>query len=100
MKKYLIALSVGILTTAVFGILAGFGGGACHCATPERVLFPYVALLSGDTDVLAAVVFGLQYPVYAVCVAMPKRADRRMGALLIVLAIHACAVALAFRVTG
>ena len=38
LKKYLIALLVGIAATALFVVLAGFGGGACHCSTPLRVV--------------------------------------------------------------
>ncbi|RPH62218.1 MAG: hypothetical protein EHM89_05960 [Acidobacteria bacterium] len=60
MKKYVIALVIGILMT-LFAVLAGLGGGAYHCATPERVLFPYVSLLgiNAEWGILGNLLFGL-----------------------------------------
>lgn len=101
MKKYLIALLIGLVVTVLFAVLAGLGGGACHCTTPLRVLFPYMSLL-GDAEegIAGTLLFGLQCPVYAVSVAMPKSAEWRAGVLVILLAVHACAVAVAFQTSG
>jgi hypothetical protein len=101
MKKYLIAVLVGILLTAVFGVLAGFGGGACHCSTPQRILFPYGSLLADNAEweTPGIVLFGLQCPIYALSVAMPRSPDWRAGVLLGLLALHGCAVAAAFQMS-
>lgn len=101
MKKYVIAVVIGILWTVVFGILAGFGGGACHCNTPLRVLFPYMTMLGvhAESD-LGTLLFALQCPIYAVSVAMPESLEWRLGVLLIVLVVHSCAVAVAFEMAG
>ena len=61
MKKYLIAFLIGIVATVVFGILAGFGGGACHCETPLRVLFPFLSLLESNAEA-GTVLLGLHTP--------------------------------------
>jgi hypothetical protein len=95
LKKYVIAGVVGVVLTVLLGLLAGFGGAACHCNTPLRVLFPYVSMADDSWETLFALLLGIQYPVYAVCVAAPKRADRQMAALFIVFVVHAGAVALA-----
>ena len=101
MKKYEIALLIGILWTVVFGILAGFGGGACHCNTPLRVLFPYMSMtgVHAESD-LGTLLLVLQCPVYALSVAMPKSLEWRLGVLLIVLVVHSCAVAFALQMSG
>jgi hypothetical protein len=97
MKKYLIALPIGLVATLLFAILAGMGGGACHCNTPLRVLFPFLSLAEPDSDggIVGGLLLWLQFPVYALSVAMPKRAELRGVVLLILLAAHACAVAVA-----
>lgn len=97
MKKYLIAVAIGIAMTAVSGVLAGMGGGACHCNTPLRILFPYMSMLGerADPGILGTLLFVLQWPIYAVSVVLPRRSAWQMGVLVIILMVHASAVALA-----
>ena len=64
MKKFSIAFLIGVLATVLFAVLAGFGGGACHCSTPLRVLFPYMSLLGPNADegILSTYFLGFSVP--------------------------------------
>jgi hypothetical protein len=93
---------VGILLTIFFIVLAGMGGGACHCSTPIIILFPYVSMLGvhADWGVLGLLLFGLQFPIYTISVAMAKGPNRKARVLVILFAVHAWAVLISFRISG
>ena len=97
MKKYVIAILIGVVATVVFGFLAGVGNGACHCNSPLQVLFPYLTLAEGSSEggTLGGLLLLGQFPAYALSVAMPKRAEWRAGVCLILILVHGLAVALA-----
>jgi hypothetical protein len=102
MKKYLIALLIGIAALVFFGVLAGFGAGACHCSTPVRVLFPFMSLLGSNAGegMAADLLLGLQWPVYALSVAMPKSTEWRAAVFAVVVVVHLCAAAAASQMPG
>ena len=75
MKTLLISVAVGIALTVVFGVLAGMGGGACHCSTPGAVLFPYMTLSEGGDSFLEPLAV-LQFLIYTLAVAYANRVHR------------------------
>lgn len=95
MKRFLIAAAVGILLTVVFAVLAGMGGGACHCNTPGHVLFPFESMLGdyAEGGALADWLFGLQFPAYVFAVAYARGFERKLAVAAVVLVAHVAAVA-------
>lgn len=67
-----------------------------------RVLFPYVSPLGVNADwgVLGTVLFWMQCPLYAVSIATPTSGQWRWGVQLVLVAVHGCAIALAFHASG
>lgn len=102
MKRFLIPIVTGILLTVLFIVLAGIGGGACHCSTPITIFFPYVSMLGvhADWGVPGLLLFGLQFPIYAISVAIATGPNWKARVLLILFAVHAWAVWVASRISG
>ena len=102
MKKCLIALLIGIVAEVFFLLLTGFAGAACHCNTPLKVLFPFKSLQGVHVDggTVGDLLFVLQYPVYALIVAMPKGAEWRVGVFVLLFAIHVFVAEVASRMPG
>jgi hypothetical protein len=101
MKRFLSPIFIGILLTVVFLVLQAFLGGVCHCSRPLQYFFPYVSMLGvhADWGVLGFLLFALQFPVYAVCVALARGPNWKARVLLILFAVHACAVWIAFKIS-
>lgn len=103
MTRLLIPILIGIVLTVVFLFLTGLGGAICHhCSTPLQVFFPYVSMLGvhADWGLLGFLLFGLQFPIYAISFGMANGPNWKARVLLILFAIHALAVWLAFRISG
>ena len=100
MKKLLISLGVALVLTLVFSILAGMGGGACHCNTPLQVLFPFMSMLGvHDADnALGELLWGLQMPAYTLSVAYARGETWKGIALLVILVLHTLAISFAVTV--
>lgn len=101
MKRFGIPILIGILLTVPSFVLAGMGGGACHCSTPIRILFPYVSMLGihADWGFLGFLLFGLQFPIYAIIVAIARGATWKARFLLFLFALHGLAIWVAFRIS-
>ena len=97
MKKLLISLGAGITLTLVFSILAGMGGGACHCNTPLQVLFPFMSMLGvhAADGTLGELLWAVQMPVYALSVAYAPGANWKGIALFAIVIVHVLAVSIA-----
>ena len=102
MKRFPSPAFIGILLTILFFVLQVIGGGICHCSRPLQYFFPFVSMLGAHADwgVLGFLLIGLQFPVYAVCVAMAKGPNWKVRVLLILIAVHACAVWVALKISG
>ena|SRR5438132_11308459 len=100
--RFLPPILIGILLTVVFLVLEAFGGGVCHCEKPLQYFFPYVTMLGvhADWGVPGFLLFGLQFPVHAVSVAMVNGPNWKARVLLILIAIHAGAVWVSFKISG
>ena len=96
-KRFLIAIVVSIGLTALFAVLTGIGGGACHCSRPVRIFFPLAAILGVDSN-WPALGF-LQFLVYTSIVAMIKDLAWKTGIVLVFLGFHAWLIWLAFKLT-
>ena len=101
MKKFLIPSVVGILLTVLFFFLSGFAGAACHCFEPIKTFFPYVSMLGvhADWGILGLLLFGLQFPIYAISVGLAIGPNWKARVLLILFAVHLWAVWIAFRIS-
>jgi hypothetical protein len=97
MKRFLIAIFVSIVLTALFVVLTAIGGGACHCSRPVRIFFPLAAMLGVDTN-WPALGF-LQFLIYTSIVAMTKDPAWKARIVLIFLAFHAWLIWLAFKLS-
>jgi hypothetical protein len=102
MKRFPSPIFIGILLTLLFLVLEAFGGGICHCEKYSQFFFPYVSMLGvhATWGVLGFLLFGLQFPVYAVSVAMANGPIWKARVLLILIVVHACAVWVAFKISG
>jgi len=102
MKRFLIPVLIGIPLTFLSLVLVAFGGGACHCSTPLQFFFPYVSMLGvhADWGVLGFLLFGLQFPIYGISIAMANGANWKARVLVILLAVHAAAVWVALWISG
>ena len=91
MSRLLIASLIGGVLTAVFFILAGLFGGACHCVTPTTVFFPYAAIIVRvlSWDSIGTLLTVVQFPFYAIILANVKRSRSRSLAFLMIFASHA-----------
>ncbi len=100
--RLLTPILIGILLTIVSLVLEAFLGGACHCERPLQYFFPYVTMLGvhAEWGVLSFLLFGLQFPVYAVSVAVANGPNWKARVLLILIAIHACAVWVTFKISS
>lgn len=90
----LVAVLVGSLLTIVAFVLASMGTGACHCSRPITVAFPFATLLwaSGYIESLGGLLMAVQFPIYAMLVALGKSRAVRARIALLLLAIHVVAV--------
>ena len=105
MKRFLRLLTpilIGILLTIVSLVLEAFLGGACHCSRPLQYFFPYVTMLGvhADWGIPGFLLFGLQFPAYAVSVAMAKGPNWKARVLLLLIPVHAFAVWVSFKISG
>ena len=103
MKRILIAAGISIVVTLLAFVVAGLAGGACHCTGPVKVIFPFATLLEGwgGPEILGAPLFILQFPAYAIILAIVSlRLDGVWTALtlLLLLGIHFVAALMASQV--
>ena len=100
--KFLIAILIGISLAVLSLVLQAALGGTCHCSTPLMSFFPFLSMFGvhAELGVLRLLLLGLQFPAYAICVAMAKGPNWKARVLVILLAVHAWAVWLAFKING
>ena len=94
----LLAVLVGMLLTAVAFLLAMSASGACHCSRPITFAFPFATMLwaTGRMEWLGGAVMALQFPTYALLVALGRTRPARARHALILLGLHIVAVAIAW----
>jgi hypothetical protein len=99
-RKVLIGTVVGIALTVLSVLLAGFGGGACHCSTPAAVLFPYGAIAMGafSWESFGGWLMLLQFPAYSITIAVVRPEKWKARILLILIAAHVVAASIGIRV--
>lgn len=99
-RNVLIGTLIGIALTVLFGLLAGFGGGACHCNTPLTVLFPYTAIALGtfSWEFIGGWLTVLQFPAYSITIAVVRTEKWKARALIILTAAHILAASIGLRV--
>lgn len=98
MKWILIAAGIGVGVTMVAFVLAAMAGGACHCSSPVKVLFPFGALFGMGEGTLDFLLFLLQFPAYAVTIAVVSQRLNGVWTaltLLMILGMHFVAALLA-----
>lgn len=97
MKKLLLSAVIGCLLTVLFGVLAGFGGAACHCNTPLQVTFPYLSMLGvhHDTGLLGTLLLVGQFPVYVASVWTARGPKWKAAVLLLLPVVHIVAASIA-----
>jgi hypothetical protein len=90
----LLAVLVGTLLTAFAFLLAGFASGACHCSRPIALAFPYASVIWGATkfEWLGGALMAIQFPVYAIIVALAKTRGLRFRRAVTLVGIHVFAV--------
>ncbi len=92
MKRVLIAILVAVLLTLVLFALAGLLGGACHCVTPTTLFFPYGAIILGlSAESISFLAMAIQFPLYAVVLVKANGRERRIVALVLLIAFHVAA---------
>lgn len=105
MKRILVSVGIGIGVTVLIFVVTALATGACHCSTPVKIFFPFATLLEGfvGSDILGSLLFVLQFPAYAVILAM---VSLRLGGvwtalgILMLLGIHLVAALMASQVPG
>lgn len=90
-KKAVVLLLVGIAATALAGVAAGMGAGACHCSTPPTVLFPYATILRAS-DNAATVALFCQFPLYAFALGFARGELWKAGVAALLFGLHALGV--------
>jgi hypothetical protein len=99
--RVFISLLLGFLLTLLAAVLAGLGGGACHCNTPLAVLFPYtaIALDAFSWESIGGWLMLVQFPLYLIII-RATRSERRSGwTILILLTAHIVAASMGLRVS-
>jgi hypothetical protein len=93
----LLAVLAGTLLTAFAFLLAGFASGACHCSRPIALAFPYASIIWGSTKAewLGGAIMAIQFPFYAVIIALAKSRLLRFRCALILFVIHVFGVIVA-----
>lgn len=84
---------VGVFLTAILFALAGVLGGACHCVIPTTVFFPYAAIVLGrfSAESIGLLLIAIQFPLYAVVLAIVNGWERKKVVFLLLLAFHVAA---------
>ena len=94
MKRLVLSLLIALPSSAVVTLLlffaSGFAGGACHCMTPVSVLFPYGTFIIMRTSWEATGFYAdiLQFPLYAIVVAIANGWRKRLLAATVILSVH------------
>jgi hypothetical protein len=94
MKRLVLSLLIALPSSAVVTVLllfaSGFAGGFCHCMTPVSVLFPYGTFITMRTSWEATGFYAdlLQFPLYAIVVAIANGWRKRLLAATVILSVH------------
>ena len=93
MKRAIVAFLIGVAVTLLAFLVVGLAGGACHCNTPFAVMFPYGTFLEMrmSQEDLGTLALLLQFPIYALAVALPATDLRRAWSACGVAALHLAA---------
>jgi hypothetical protein len=95
MKRFVILMVASVLVTAVAGILAGMGAGACHCSTPPNLLFPFGMILENGPHDIASVALLGRFPAYGAVLGLTRGRRATSGAALILVVLDVAAASVA-----
>src|SRR6266705_1505437 len=89
----LIALPISAVITVVLFLASAFAGGVCHCETLISILFPYGTFITMRTSWEATGLYAtiLQFPFYAIIIAVVNGWRRRLLASAVILIVHSIA---------
>jgi hypothetical protein len=90
-KKAVLLLLAGIAVTALAGVAAGMGAGACHCSTPPTVLFPFATILRASDNAETAAL-ACQFPLYAFALGFARGELWKAGVAALLFGLHVLAV--------
>lgn len=105
MKGFLISLSialpVSVFVTVVLFLAATVLGGTCHCIRPNAVLFPYSTfIMRTDWENTWLITTFLQFPLYAIVIAVGGTWRRRLLVSAAILFVHSITAAAALNFVG
>ena len=97
LKRILIALVVSAVATAIFFVGAAMADGMCHCSRSMYTMFPYgtFVIMHFSSDTLGLPLLLLQFPVYAVSLAVTKGWRWRLCVIILLIGLHVVAASLA-----
>jgi|SRR6266404_5714248 len=99
MTRILVVLILSAAATAVLFVGAAMADGMCHCSTSMFTLFPYgsFVMMHFSSDTFGLPLALLQFPVYGLVLTLVKGMRWKLGALLLLIALHVAAASFALR---
>jgi hypothetical protein len=87
------ALPISVAVTILLFFASAFYGGVCHCETLISILFPYGTFISMRTswDSIGLAAILLQFPFYAIVIAIVNGRRSRLLVSLLILIVHSIA---------